>query len=144
MYASGVALSALVEPWGELVAEQELITTEAIARWAEKFPNVHVRTHVMQGRPADVLVDASEGAELVVVGSRGRGGFRGLLLGSVSRSVLHRAHCPVAVVRPFSDTPTTPATPTTPSTPSTRQLRNRVPVDHRKPSAERTRPWRST
>jgi nucleotide-binding universal stress UspA family protein len=102
VYTSGVALSALMEPWGELVAEQELITTEAIARWAEKFPNVHVRTHVMQGRPADVLVDASEGAELVVVCSRGRGGFRGLLLGSVSRNVLHRAHCPVAVVRPFS------------------------------------------
>ena len=61
----------------------------------------------MQGRPADVLVDASEGAELVVVGSA-EGGFRGLLLGSVSRNVLHRAQCPVAVVRPFP-----PATPTT-------------------------------
>ncbi len=102
VYTSAVALSVLVEPWGELVAEQELITSEAIARWAEKFPDVDVRTRVTQGRPADVLVDSSEGAELVVVGSRGRGGFRGLLLGSVSRSVLHRAHCPVAVVRPFS------------------------------------------
>jgi nucleotide-binding universal stress UspA family protein len=100
-YTSGVALSALVEPWDELVCEQELITSEAIARWTEKYPNVDVQTHVRQGRPADVLVDASKSAELVVVGSRGRGGFRGLLLGSVSRSVLHRARCPVAVVRPF-------------------------------------------
>ena len=102
MYTSGVALSALVEPLGELMTEQELITSEAITPWTEKFPDVDVTTQVMQGRPADVLVDASESAKLVVVGSRGRGGFRGLLLGSVSRSVLHRAHCPVAVIRPFA------------------------------------------
>ena len=102
MYTSGVALTALSEPWRELAAEQERITSEAIAQWAATFPNVDVRTRVTQGRPADVLVDASAGAELVVVGSRGRGGFRGLLLGSVSRGVLHQAHCPVAVLRPFS------------------------------------------
>jgi len=102
VYTSGVALTALSEPWRELAAEQERITSEAIAQWAATFPNVDVLIRVTQGRPADVLVDASAGAELVVVGSRGRGGFRGLLLGSVSRSVLHRAHCPVAVVRPFS------------------------------------------
>ena len=102
VYTSGLAMSVLVEPWDELVAEQERITDEATARWTEKFPTVDVRTQVTQGRAADVLVEASENGELVVVGSRGRGGFRGLLLGSVSRSVLHRAHCPVAVVRPFS------------------------------------------
>jgi nucleotide-binding universal stress UspA family protein len=102
VYTSGVALSALVDPWEELVTEQKLGTSEAIAPWTEKFPDVDVMTHVVRGRPADVLVDASESAELIVVGSRGRGGFRGLLLGSVSRGVLHRAHCPVAVVRPFA------------------------------------------
>jgi nucleotide-binding universal stress UspA family protein len=102
VYTSGVASSALVEPLDELMTEQELITSEAITPWTEKFPDVDVRTQVMQGRPADVLVDASESAKLVVVGSRGRGGFRGLHLGSVSRSVLHRAHCPVAVIRPFA------------------------------------------
>jgi nucleotide-binding universal stress UspA family protein len=101
VYTSGVALSVLAEPWQELVTEQELIVAEAIAPWTEKYPQVDVRTEVAQGRPADVLVDASVSAELVVVGSRGRGGFRGLLLGSTSRNVLHRAHCPVAVVRPF-------------------------------------------
>lgn len=102
VYTSGLAMSMLVEPWAELVAEQERITDEATARWTEKFPTVDVQTQVTQERPADALVDASENAELVVVGSRGRGGFRGLLLGSVCRSVLHRAHCPVAVVPPFS------------------------------------------
>ncbi len=101
-YASGLAMGALAETWNDLEVEQEVITSAAIAGWAAKYPDVDVRTHVIQGRPADVLVDASAGAELVVVGSRGRGGFRGLLLGSVSRNVLHRAHCPVAVIRPFS------------------------------------------
>jgi nucleotide-binding universal stress UspA family protein len=100
-YTSGVAMTALTDVWTDLETEQEIITSAAIAGWREKYPEVDVRSHVIQGRPADILVDASEHAALVVVGSRGRGGFRGLLLGSVSRNVLHRAHCPVAVVRPY-------------------------------------------
>jgi nucleotide-binding universal stress UspA family protein len=100
LYTSAVALSALVDTWQDVEVGEELVTSEAIAGWAEKYPDVEVRTQVLPGRPADMLVDASETAVLVVVGSRGRGGFSGLLLGSVSRNVLHRAHCPVAVVRP--------------------------------------------
>ena len=100
-FTSTVALSALVETWDDLEAEQETITSAAIAEWVAKYPHVDVRTDVVQGRPSDILVGASDGAEMVVVGSRGRGGFRGLLLGSVSRSVIHRARCPVAVIRPF-------------------------------------------
>jgi nucleotide-binding universal stress UspA family protein len=99
-YTSAVALSALFDTWDDVEVGEEVVTSEAIAGWAEKYPDVEVRTQVLPGRPADTLVDASETAELVVVGSRGRGGFSGLLLGSVSRNVLHRAHCPVAVVRP--------------------------------------------
>jgi hypothetical protein len=51
------------------------------------------------GSPADELLRESAGADLVVIGARGMGGFKGLLLGSVSRAVLHGAAAPVAVVR---------------------------------------------
>lgn len=55
--------------------------------------------HVTEGHPAQVLLDAGEGAELLVVGNRGHGGFSGMLLGSVSQYLVTHAHCPVVVVR---------------------------------------------
>jgi nucleotide-binding universal stress UspA family protein len=98
-------------PAGELALDREnarravgeaarAVTAESIAGWGEKYPDVVVRPHVLDAHPVDALIEHSRGAELVVVGSRGRGGFRGLLLGSVSQGVLHHAHCPVMVVRP--------------------------------------------
>jgi nucleotide-binding universal stress UspA family protein len=59
-----------------------------------------LQQRVIQGHPAEVLVDASKGAELLVVGSRGYGGFTDALLGSVSTYAVHHAHGPVTVVRP--------------------------------------------
>ena len=102
-------MSVLEDTWNDLELDRQAPTSQAIAEWTAKYPDVDVRRHVMQGRPADILVDPSEGAALVVVGSRGRGGFSGLLLGSVSRNVVHRAHCPVVVVRPY--TPQHPGAP---------------------------------
>jgi nucleotide-binding universal stress UspA family protein len=59
-----------------------------------------LRRRVVQGHPAEVLVEASQGAELLVVGSRGYGGFADALLGSVSTYAVHHAHGPVTVIRP--------------------------------------------
>ncbi|MFF5175804.1 universal stress protein [Micromonospora sp. NPDC000089] len=72
---------------------------EALARWRETFPDVPVTVDVRPGAPAAALVEASRQAQLVVVGSRGRGGLRGALLGSVSQQLIQHADCPVAVAR---------------------------------------------
>ncbi|TMS00367.1 universal stress protein [Nonomuraea basaltis] len=66
--------------------------------WREKYPDTEVIESIVDGHPVPALVQASKGADLVVVGTRGLGGFTGMVLGSVSHGVLHRARCPVAVV----------------------------------------------
>jgi nucleotide-binding universal stress UspA family protein len=65
----------------------------------QKHPGVAIESRVTEGHPAAVLVDASRGADLVVVGSRGHGEFAGMLLGSVSEHCVSNAHCPVVVLR---------------------------------------------
>lgn len=89
----------LVYDVDQLVEEESAVLGEAVAGWRERYPDVVLRSLVIRGRPARALVHASERARLVVVGSRGLGGFTGLLMGSVSHAVLHHASCPVAVVR---------------------------------------------
>jgi nucleotide-binding universal stress UspA family protein len=73
--------------------------SDALAGHRDKYPDVPVQEKLVNGRPAAVLVAESAGAALTVVGSRGRGGFTGLLLGSTSQAVLHHASSPVAIVR---------------------------------------------
>ncbi|MCI4065065.1 universal stress protein [Micromonospora sp. R77] len=83
----------------EVTAEERAAAETDLARWRESFPDVEVELRISPGSPAALLVEASREAQLVVVGTRGRGGLRGMVLGSVSQQLVHHAHCPVAVVR---------------------------------------------
>lgn len=93
-----VSVAALID-WTLVEAEERQVLAGRLAGWTEKHPDVVVQRAVVRSHPVPALVARSRGAQLLVVGSRGRGGLAGLLLGSVSQGVLHRAHCPVAVVR---------------------------------------------
>ncbi|MEV0924561.1 universal stress protein [Streptomyces spongiicola] len=86
-------------PQGALAGEEERLLSEALAGHRERYPGVVVEHRAVHGATRTALIEASRSAQLVVTGARGRGGFTGLLLGSVSQALLHHAHCPVAVVR---------------------------------------------
>ena len=64
---------------------------------------VRIEQLLLKGRAADTLIAAATGADMLVVGNRGRGGFRGLMLGSVSQQITHHATCPVVIVRADMD-----------------------------------------
>jgi nucleotide-binding universal stress UspA family protein len=80
-------------------AGAEVLLAESVAGLAEKYPDVEVHREAIPVPAARALADASQSAAMVVVGSRGRGAWAGLLLGSVSQAVLQHAECPVAIVR---------------------------------------------
>ncbi|MFF5313288.1 universal stress protein [Streptomyces massasporeus] len=86
-------------PPGALAEGEERLLSESLAGRQERYPGVPVEHKVVHGGTRESLIEASRSAQLVVVGARGRGGFSGLLLGSVSQALLHHAHCPVAVVQ---------------------------------------------
>lgn len=92
--------------WGEQErTDGEKLLDEATATARRAYPDVVVDYTVVIGNPAATLIDQCVGARLAVVGTRGRGGFTGLLLGSVSQTLLHHASCPVLVTggRPQDD-----------------------------------------
>lgn len=88
--------------------EAHLVLAEQIAGYREQYPDVQVLAHTVTGRPADVLLDwaplpeITTAPQLIVVGSRGRGGVSGLLLGSTGQAVITRTTVPVVVVAPRS------------------------------------------
>ncbi|GAB3582400.1 universal stress protein [Amycolatopsis endophytica] len=96
----GVPLPVPDLDWSTIEREQQRLLSERLAGWRERYPDVRVERVVVRDRPRDELLARSARAQLVVVGSRGRGGFRGLVLGSTSQALIHHAECPVLVVRP--------------------------------------------
>ncbi|MBO0893152.1 MAG: universal stress protein [Acidimicrobiales bacterium] len=87
---AGVASNFDPEGWARSTLEDELAAVPA--------GDVHVEGRVARGHPSVALLEAASGADLLVVGTRGRGGFAGLLLGSVSQHCVANAPCPVVVV----------------------------------------------
>ena len=88
------------EGYDDQPKEEALATLDALVAALEpRTPAVDVRTAIEEGSPAKVLIERSKEADLLVVGSRGIGGFAGMLLGSVSQHLVAHADCPVVVVR---------------------------------------------
>jgi nucleotide-binding universal stress UspA family protein len=100
---SDVTASEIPElDWSAVEPEAQRTLAESLAGWQERYPDVTVHRLVVRDRPARQLVEKSKSAQLVVVGSHGRGGLTGMLLGSVSNTVLQSVRIPVIVARPSS------------------------------------------
>lgn len=85
--------------WSVLQSGAEETLSERLAGWGERYPDVLVRRVVVADRPAHQLLEQAESAQLLVIGSHGRGGFAGMVLGSVSNAVINAARMPVIVAR---------------------------------------------
>ena len=80
---------------------ERALLSERLAGWSSRYPDVVVHQTVVRGRSAPALLEFGNDAQLVAVGSRGRG-FSGRLLGSTSHALITHSECPVVVVRPHS------------------------------------------
>src|ERR1700678_1428956 len=101
---AGIFSPAVAYPGDEALTEQARQaalkeTEDALGDVSDASRPASVSVRAVLGIPAEALVDASADADMIVVGSRGAGGFSKLLLGSVSTQVVHHAHCPVVVLR---------------------------------------------
>ena len=84
--------------WDAIATAEHAVLAERLAGWTDRYPDVAIRRVVVHDNPAQELITESKSAQLVVVGRRGRGGFKSMLLGSTSRNLLHRALCPLLIV----------------------------------------------
>ncbi|GIF23371.1 nucleotide-binding universal stress UspA family protein [Actinoplanes tereljensis] len=99
------SLQAVDVPTPVAEAEERARLEEQLAPWRDKFPDVSVELVLTHESVASALVNQSEQAQLVMVGSRGRGVIAGALLGSTGLQLLHHAECPVYIVRPSAEGP---------------------------------------
>ncbi|OZF39693.1 hypothetical protein CH294_05500 [Rhodococcus sp. 14-2483-1-1] len=82
-----------------IVSNGRTVLAESLSGWIHQYPDVAVERTVLRGNVADKILEVASRAQAVVVGSSGRGGFSGLLLGSTVRSLAHRVDCPLIVAR---------------------------------------------
>ena len=97
-YSSGFVPPLDPATWDAFRAGAQQVADEALESVKELQPSLEAEVLVIQGQPADLLLERGADAALIVVGRRGLGGFRSLLLGSVSQQVVQHARCPVVVV----------------------------------------------
>ncbi|HZK31653.1 MAG TPA: universal stress protein [Corynebacterium sp.] len=100
MQSSLAGVTAAQADWAEIEKQQITLLEERIQPLVEKYPGVQVKKIITRDRPVRALSEQSDNAQLLVVGSHGRGGFKGMLIGSTSRALLQSAPCPLMVVRP--------------------------------------------
>lgn len=100
MQAPVAGFSISDERWEAVEQEKSEFLENYLHEFAQAYPDVQVRKIITQDRPVRALTEAAEGAQLLITGSHGRGGFKGMLLGSTSRALLQSAPCPMMVVRP--------------------------------------------
>ena len=93
-----VTMSPMTQDTAGYGRAREEALTKMLAPWREEHPDVVVARRVIREHPVHALAAAADGAQLLVVGCRGRGAVRSMILGSVSHGVLHLATCPVAIV----------------------------------------------
>lgn len=86
-------------PWDEVEVAEQAVLAESLAGWAERYPQTPVARVVVRGNSAEQLRQRAADAVLLVVGTHGRGGFAGMLIGSTSTVLLHSATCPLMIVR---------------------------------------------
>ena len=97
--APGTSFAISDDRWEEVHDEKATKLDNYLLELGQTYPDVVVNRVIMRDRPVRALTEAAEGAQLLVTGSHGRGGFKGMVLGSTSRALLQTAPCPMMVVR---------------------------------------------
>ena len=96
---SRYGFAAVTDRATDFEGDARKVLADALNEVSSVEPDVVIRSSVVEGHPAEVLVRAARGADMLVVGSRGHGGFTEAVLGSVSQYCVHHAPCPVLVIR---------------------------------------------